>query len=127
MARAHHQTDNTITTKEPSTYQGMTDQVVMSSNERVIPNGLGAARFIEAGMARTMNLVANFVVSLVFSKVVNAIGQEQTLRERLVNNIVGHLLNGAAEPVVQRTFEYWCNVDKDLGDRAENGVRAGSL
>lgn len=53
-----------------------------------------------------MNLVANFVVSLAFSKVVNATRQEQTLRERLVNNIVGHLLNGAAEPVVQRAFEY---------------------
>ena len=32
--------------------------------------------------------------------------QEQTLPERLVNNTVGHLLNGAAEPVVQRDFEY---------------------
>ena len=28
------------------------------------------------------------------------------------------------EPVLQRAFEYWRNVDKDLGDRIEPGVRA---
>ena len=66
----------------------------------VIPNDLGAARFIEAAMAGTMNLVSNFVVGLVFWKMVNAIRQEQTLRG---------------------------NVDKDFGDRVEKGVRAGSL
>jgi hypothetical protein len=66
----------------------------------VIPNDLGAARFIAAAMAGTMNLVSNFVVGLVFSKMVNAIRQEQTLRG---------------------------NVDKDFGDRVEKGVRAGSL
>ena len=66
----------------------------------VIPNDLGAARFVEAAMAGTMNLVSNFVVGLVFSKMVNAIRQEQTLRG---------------------------NVDKDFGDRVEKGVRAGSL
>jgi catalase len=45
-------------------------------------------------------------------------------RDRLVSNIVGHLLNGVTEPVLQRTFEYWSNVDKDLGSRIESGVRA---
>jgi catalase len=29
------------------------------------------------------------------------------------------------EPVLQRAFEYWHNVDKDLGDRVEKGVRTG--
>jgi catalase len=29
------------------------------------------------------------------------------------------------EPVLQRAFDYWRNVDKALGDRVENGVRAG--
>ena len=91
------------------------------------PNGLGAARFIEAAMAGTVNWVSNIMVSLVFSKLVNAIRQEQTLRERSVNNIVGQLLNGLTEPVVQPAFEYWCNVDKDLGDGVEKAVRAGSL
>ena len=46
-------------------------------------------------------------------------------RDRLVHNIVGHLLDGVSEPVLERAFEYWRNVDKDLGDRVEKGVRAG--
>ena len=46
-------------------------------------------------------------------------------RDRLVNNIVGHLLDGVTEPVLQRAFEYWHNVDTDVGDRIEKGVRAG--
>ncbi len=43
-------------------------------------------------------------------------------RGRLVDNIVGHLLNGVSEPVLARAFAYWRNVDKDLGDRVEAGV-----
>ncbi|GAB3357919.1 catalase [Amycolatopsis echigonensis] len=49
---------------------------------------------------------------------------DDAARERLVDNIVGHLLNGVTEPVLKRAFEYWHNVDKDLGDRVESGVRA---
>jgi catalase len=49
---------------------------------------------------------------------------DDAARERLVDNIVGHLLNKVTEPVLQRAFEYWRNVDKDLGDRVESGVRA---
>jgi catalase len=45
-------------------------------------------------------------------------------RDRLVDNVVGHLLNGVSEPVLLRAFDYWRNVDKDLGDRIESGVRA---
>ncbi len=45
-------------------------------------------------------------------------------RGRLVDNIVGHLLNGVSEPILTRAFEYWHNVDKSLGDRIEAGVRA---
>jgi catalase len=45
-------------------------------------------------------------------------------RDRLVSNIVGHLLDGVTEPVLLRAFEYWRNVDKHLGDRIEAGVRA---
>jgi catalase len=45
-------------------------------------------------------------------------------RDRLVDNIVGHLLNGVSEPVLNRAFAYWRHVDKDLGDRVESGVRA---
>jgi catalase len=46
-------------------------------------------------------------------------------RSRLVSNIVGHLLDGVTEPVLERAFQYWKNVDKDLGDRIEKGVRDG--
>jgi len=45
-------------------------------------------------------------------------------RGRLVDNVVGHLLNGVTEPVLGRAFEYWRNVDKGIGDRIEAGVRA---
>jgi catalase len=50
---------------------------------------------------------------------------DDAARARLVSNIVGHLLDGVTEPVLLRAFEYWRNVDKDLGDRVEQGVRAG--
>ncbi len=50
---------------------------------------------------------------------------DDAARERLVNNIAGHLLGGVTEPVLQRAFEYWRNVDKDLGDRIEQTVRNG--
>jgi catalase len=40
---------------------------------------------------------------------------------------VGHLLDGVTEPVLQRAFEYFRNVDLDLGERIEKGVRAGSV
>jgi catalase len=46
-------------------------------------------------------------------------------RARLVGNIVGHLLDGVTEPVLERAFEYWRNVDKGLGEKVESGVRAG--
>ena len=50
---------------------------------------------------------------------------DDAARDRLVSNIVGALLAGVTEPVLQRAFWYLGNVDKDLGDRVEKGVRAG--
>lgn len=44
-------------------------------------------------------------------------------RDRLVSNVVGHLKNGVSEPVLERAFEYWRNVDKEIGDRIAKGVR----
>jgi catalase len=35
------------------------------------------------------------------------------------------VLEGVTEPILQRAFEHWRNVDKDLGERIERGVRAG--
>jgi catalase len=46
-------------------------------------------------------------------------------RDRLVSNIAGHLLNGVTEPVLERAFQYWKNVDQTLGERVEKGVRDG--
>jgi catalase len=39
--------------------------------------------------------------------------------------VVGHLKNGVSEPVLQRAFEYWRNVDKETGDRIARGVNRG--
>jgi catalase len=48
---------------------------------------------------------------------------DDAARERLVGNIAGHLLQGVSEPVLQRAFQYWRNVDKSLGDKVEAAVR----
>ena len=45
-------------------------------------------------------------------------------RERLVDNVVGHLLNGVSEPVLARAFEYWTNIDAEVGAQIESGVRS---
>jgi catalase len=50
---------------------------------------------------------------------------DDAARERLASNIVGALLAGVSEPVLQRAFSYLRNVDKNLGDKVEAGVRAG--
>jgi catalase len=50
---------------------------------------------------------------------------DDAARGRLVSNIVGHLLDGVTEPVLERAFQYWRSVDEDLGDRVEKGVRGG--
>jgi catalase len=32
-----------------------------------------------------------------------------------MSNVVGHLSKGVSEPVLERAFEYWRNVDKQIG------------
>jgi catalase len=49
---------------------------------------------------------------------------DDAARDRLVHNVVGHLLNGVSEPVLLRAFEYWRHIDKSLGDKIETDVRA---
>ncbi|WP_019931754.1 catalase [Nocardia sp. BMG111209] len=44
-------------------------------------------------------------------------------RDRLVSNVIGHVLDGVREPVLSRVFEYWTNVDPEIGKRIEAGVR----
>jgi len=48
---------------------------------------------------------------------------DDAARERLVANVVGHLCGGVSEPVLQRAFDYWKNVDQNIGERVEQGVR----
>lgn len=45
-------------------------------------------------------------------------------RDRLVHNVVLHVSNGVKEPVLSRVFEYWRNIDPDIGKKVEVGVRA---
>lgn len=45
-------------------------------------------------------------------------------RERLVHNVVLHVSNGVKEPVLSRVFDYWRNIDPDIGKKVEEGVRA---
>ena len=52
---------------------------------------------------------------------------DDAARDRLVDNIVGHLLDGVSEPVLNRAFDYFRNIDKALGDRVEQGVRDGKV
>ena len=49
---------------------------------------------------------------------------DDAARQRLVDNVVGHLLNGVTEPILERAFEYWRSIDKGVGERVEAGVRA---
>jgi catalase len=46
-------------------------------------------------------------------------------RDRLVATVSGILKNGVSEPVLQRAFEYWRNIDKETGDRIAKAVQAG--
>ncbi|WP_028925545.1 catalase [Pseudonocardia acaciae] len=50
---------------------------------------------------------------------------DDAARDRMVSNVSGHLLGGVSEPVLARAFEYWKNIDKQLGDRIEQAVRNG--
>jgi catalase len=45
-------------------------------------------------------------------------------RDRLVSNVAGHLLQGVSDEVLARAFEYWKNVDQQLGERIEQAVGA---
>lgn len=47
---------------------------------------------------------------------------DDTARDRLVANIVGHVKGGVKEPVLSRVFEYWRNIDQEIGDRVAAGV-----
>ena len=48
---------------------------------------------------------------------------DNSARDRLVSNVVGHLKDGVKEPVLSRAFEYWRKIDKTVGDRIAQGVK----
>jgi catalase len=47
-------------------------------------------------------------------------------RDALVEQVAGSLLGGVRSPVLERAFEYWKNIDADVGRRIERKVKAGS-
>ncbi|MDU4923653.1 catalase [Dermabacter sp.] len=46
-------------------------------------------------------------------------------REEFVNTVAG-ALDGVIEPVLSRAFEYWKNVDQEIGERIEKAVKANA-
>jgi catalase len=50
---------------------------------------------------------------------------DDAARDRFVSNVAGHLADGVSDEVLERAFEYWRNVDKEIGERIENAVRGG--
>jgi catalase len=48
---------------------------------------------------------------------------DDAARDRLVANVVGHVVNGVHEPVLSRVFEYWTNIDAEVGKRIEEAVQ----
>ncbi len=49
---------------------------------------------------------------------------DDAARQRLVHNIAGHLADGVTDEVLARAFQYWTNVDADLGKQVEEAVRS---
>lgn len=47
-------------------------------------------------------------------------------RTKLVDQVSGSLLGGVRGEVLERAFQYWKNIDADIGRRIEERVHAGS-
>ena len=45
-------------------------------------------------------------------------------RDRLVSNVAGHLADGVSDAVLARAFQYWKNIDREIGERIEQAVGA---
>jgi catalase len=50
---------------------------------------------------------------------------DDAARDRLVSNVAGHLSDGVSQKVLGRAFEYWRNIDKEIGDRIAKTVNGG--
>jgi catalase len=51
---------------------------------------------------------------------------DEAARQRLVSNVTGHLRNGVSKEVLDRAFEYWKKIDKEVGDKIKTAVGNGS-
>jgi hypothetical protein len=47
-------------------------------------------------------------------------------RVQLVDQVAGSLLGALRSPVLERAFEYWKNIDREVGQRIEDKVRSGT-
>ncbi|HET8978168.1 MAG TPA: catalase [Solirubrobacteraceae bacterium] len=50
---------------------------------------------------------------------------DDAAQERLVSNVAGHLSDGVSDKVLERAFQYWKNIDPEIGERIEQAVGAG--
>ena len=50
---------------------------------------------------------------------------DDEMRERFVGNVAGHILGGVSDEILPRVFDYWKNVDAEIGKRIEEAVHAG--
>jgi catalase len=46
--------------------------------------------------------------------------------QHFIRDVSGHLKGGVSEPILARAFEYWRNIDKQIGDKIETAVRNGT-
>jgi catalase len=51
---------------------------------------------------------------------------DEAARERLVSNVAGHLRTGVSKELLDRAFEYWKNIDGEVGDKIEATLCNGS-
>ncbi len=51
---------------------------------------------------------------------------DDAARDRLVGNVAAHVLGGVKDETLPRVFEYWENIDSEIGKRIEEAVRAGN-
>jgi catalase len=49
---------------------------------------------------------------------------DDAARDRLVSTVVRSLLGGVPEPLLERVFQHWKNIDQNTGERIEKAVRA---
>ena len=48
---------------------------------------------------------------------------DEAARGRLVETVTGALLGGVEEPVLSNVFQYWKNIDQEVGENIEKAYR----